>query len=408
MKMDKKKYADLAAYVGVSIKKDDYVVIASSIETYEFTRLVAASAYEAGAKDVYINWTDGQCTKLRFEKADESVFETVPAWQVKFFEEQDAKRAAYINIISEDPDLLGSIDPVRIKKNIMAQSVALKAHRIHTMSNISRWTVVAAPSKAWASKVFPNETPEDAVDKLWEAIAQTCRMNSEDPVKEWHEHNRRSHERCEILNAKQLKSLKYKNSLGTDFEVKLPKGHIWLGGSEDDAFGTPFNPNIPTEEVFTLPDRLGANGRVVSSLPLSYNGKLIEDFEITFKDGKAVSFKAGKNEDVLKSIIENDPGSSYLGEVALVPSDSPITKLGILFYNTLFDENASCHLALGKAYPTSIQGSEGKSEEELRAMGVNDALVHVDFMVGSDDLSIVGIEQDGSEFPVFVDGKFAF
>jgi aminopeptidase len=406
--MDKKKYAELLVKVGGNVQTKDFVVVSDDIANAEFTRLVVASAYEAGACEVVVRWNDSICQKMWYEKADDSAFDIAPSWLAEYFKHYDERKAVYLSITSVDPDLLKGADPARVKRNMATMSATTRNHSKNVMGNNVRWSIIAAPSPEWASKVFPGLPVDAAVEKLWDAIAEAARMNTASPVGEWDKHNQNFKSRAAVLNAKQFKSLKYKNSLGTDFEVGLPSGHIWLGGCEQDENGIQFNPNMPTEEIFTTPDRLNANGRVVSSMPLSYNGKLIEGFELTFKDGKAISCKARSNEAILQSIVGNDPGSCYLGEVALVPSDSPITRMGILFYNTLFDENASCHLALGKAYPTCVEGTGGKSVEELLEMGVNDSLLHVDFMVGTDDLSIVGIQDDGSEFPVFVDGMFTF
>ncbi|MDR1541739.1 MAG: aminopeptidase [Clostridiales bacterium] len=406
--MDKKKYAELFVKAGGRVEPGDTVVLAADVHNAPLARMIVESAYEAGAIDVLVRWSDSVCTKMWFDKADDSVIGAFPDWQIKLFEHYDAKKTVYLTLLSEDPDMLGDADPDRIRKWMNSRSKALKQHSTNLISNKFRWSIIAAPSPEWAVKVFPGESPEEAVEKLWNAIAEAARVNANDPVAEWERHNRNFKKRSKVLNEKKFKSLKYKNSLGTDFIVELPKGHIWLGGSEKDVNGITFNPNIPTEEIFTLPHRFGANGRVVSSMPLAYNGKLIENFELTFKDGEAVSFKAEKNQDILESILDNDPGSRRLGEIALVPADSPITRMGILFYETLFDENASCHLALGKAYPSCLDGTQGLSEEELEKLGVNNSLLHVDFMIGTDDLSIIGVSEDGTEFTVFKDGMFTF
>jgi aminopeptidase len=327
---------------------------------------------------------------------------------VELFGYYDARQTVYLHVDSDDPDLLAGVEEDRLRRNTISRSRALAVHRNNTMSNRVRWSIAGFPSDKWAAKVFPGLPAGEAEERLWRAILKASRADGDNPVEDWRRHNGNFKAREDYLNKKSFACLKYKNALGTDLVIELPKGHIWMGGREMDKQGRYFNPNIPTEEIFTLPKRTGVNGRVVSSMPFSYNGNLIEGFEFTFRNGRVVDYKAKKNEAVLKGLLDNDEGARYLGEVSLVPFDSPINKQGLLYYTTLFDEYASCHLALGKAYPANLAGSEAMTPGELLDAGVNDSLVHEDFMIGSEDLSITGVEADGTETPVFVNGNFVF
>jgi aminopeptidase len=296
----------------------------------------------------------------------------------------------------------------RIARANKASNLALMEYRSRIISDKNVWCVVAIPTKSWAKKVFMELSEELAVEKLWASIFQAVRVDREDPAKAWAYHINKLKITMNFLNENNFKYLIYKNELGTDLSIELPKLHIWLGGSSKSIEGTEFVPNIPTEEVFTLPLKTGVNGKVFSSKPLNYNGNLIYNFSMTFKEGRIVDFTAEKGYEILKSIIETDEGSHYLGEVALVPFDSPISNSNILYYNTLFDENASCHLAIGQAYPVCIKGNDNMSKEELENAGVNDSLKHVDFMVGTKDLNITGITEDDKEVEIFKNGNFTF
>jgi aminopeptidase len=299
------------------------------------------------------------------------------------------------------------INPERISKASKVRSLALKEYIERKMSGKNSWCVASIPTKAWAKKVFPNVSEEEAIEKLWEAIFRVVRIDVDDPAVSWDKHNNNLRINTDYLNSNEFKYMHFKNSLGTDLKIELPENHIWFSGSRYTTEGIEYIPNVPTEEIFTLPKKTCVNGTVVSSMPLSYNGSIIEDFSLTFNNGKIVDFNAKQGYEELKKLIETDEGSHYLGEVALVPYNSPISILNILFYNTFLDENASCHLAIGAAYPC-IKNVENMSNEERESLGINDSLVHVDFMIGTKDLEIMGFTKAQKEIPIFKNGNFAF
>ncbi len=402
------KYALLLVKTGINIQKDQTLVINSPIECASFARIASRIAYIEGAREVVINWRDELSSKIKFMHAPEEIFEEYPDWQRDFYLSNVRKGAAFLSISASDPELMKDVNPERMAKSHKAASTAIKEYRERLMSNRNVWCVASIPTISWAKKVFPKLSEDEAMEELWNAIFKTVRVDTIDPVASWETHKRNLKKSMDFLNSNNFKYLQYKNSLGTDLKIELPENHLWLGGSDYTPEGVEFIANMPTEEVFTLPKKTGVNGVVVSSKPLNYNGNLIEEFSLTFKDGRIIDFKAEKGYDILKSIIETDEGSYYLGEVALVPHDSPISNSNILFYNTLFDENASCHLAIGKAYPVCIKNGENLSDEELVKLEVNDSFVHEDFMVGTEDLQIIGITAEGKEIPVFENGNFAF
>lgn len=401
------QYARLIVNTGVNLQQGQTLVITSPIECAAFARMIAEQAYTSGARDVVMKWKDELFSKLRYLKAPEAVFNEFPDWEKEFYMTYVRQGAAFVSIAASDPELLKDVQPERVSKAQKASNTALKEYRERLMSNKNVWCVVSIPTKAWATKVFPNLDEQAAIAKLWEAIFRTVRVDAVDPVSAWEEHKSKLKQHMDFLNSSRFKFLRYSNSLGTNLEIELPDNHIWLGGSEYTPEGIEFIANMPTEEVFTLPKKTGVNGTVFSSKPLHYNGNLIDKFSLTFKAGKIVDFQAEKGYEILKKLIETDEGSCYLGEVALVPFDSPISTANILFYNTLFDENASCHLAIGKAYPVCIKGGEIMTKQEMNEFGVNDSLVHEDFMIGTQDLEIIGITASGEEITVFKQGIFA-
>jgi aminopeptidase len=401
-------YARLIVKTGINIQKGQILVVSASVDSAQFVRKIAEIAYKEGAKDVVINWKDDLLSRTRFLLAPEEVFEEYPEWKKEFYTFYGRQGAAFLTIEDEDPEVMKGVDPDRIIKDIRTKRIALKEYRERLMSNRNPWCMAAIPSTAWAKKVFPAVPEEEAVEKLWEAIFKTVRVDTEDPDAAWAEHKGNLKGRIDFLNSGSFKLLHFKNSQGTDLKVELPEKHLWVGCPDHTQEGIEFVANMPTEEVFTLPKKTGVNGKVVSTKPLSYNGNIIDKFSLAFKEGRIVDYKAEVGHDILKSIIETDEGSHYLGEVALVPYDSPISKSGILFYNTLFDENASCHLAIGKAYSVSVKNGVNMTEEELSRLGVNNSLIHADFMIGSRDLEITGITAEGKEVPVFRNGNFVF
>ena len=403
-----KKYARLVVKVGVNLQDDQILVINSPLECAEFARLIAAEAFAAGAHDVVVSWGDEELARIRYAGGRKEIFTEFPEWRVRFYQDYAEQGAAFVSIAARNPEIFKDIEQEKLTLSAQAAGAALLEYRARLMNNENTWCVVSVPTAGWAKKVFPELGEEEAKTRLWQEIFRTVRIEPEtDPAAAWTEHIATLQKAAEFLNKQNFKTLHYKNSLGTDLTVELPEGHIWAGGAEKSAMGVTFAANMPTEEVYSLPLREGVNGTVYASKPLIYNGNRIENFHLTFKEGRVVDFGAEVGEETLKELINMDEGSHYLGEVALVPYDSPISNSGILFYNTLFDENAACHLALGKAYPTCLEGGEKMDSVTLLQHGVNDSLVHEDFMIGTADLSIVGITREGEKVEIFRNGNFA-
>jgi len=400
------KYAELAVRIGVNLQSGQELLISAQLHDAPFVRLVTKKAYEAGAKQVHIDWEDEEISRLNFLLAPEESFHEFPEWKILEREKLVEKGAAFMSIRSTNPDYLQGVDPNRIAAFRKSAGQALHRFRQATQADKVSWTVIGAASQGWADKVFPNIPAEQRVEKLWEAIFKACRIDQEDPVGAWKSHDQNLHKIIDYLNRKKYQKLHYR-APGTDLFVGLPDSHLWVGGSSPNEKGVDFMANMPTEEVFSAPDRNSVDGYVTSTKPLSLNGNLIENFTLTFKNGKIVDVKAEKGEDLLRSLIETDEGSQYLGEVALVPDSSPISQSNLLFYNTLFDENASCHFAIGSGYATCIEGGQNLTQEELRQRGVNTSIVHVDFMVGSSEMDIDGITEDGTSEPIFRKGNWA-
>ncbi len=403
-----KKYATLAVKTGINLQQNQLLVIMSPIECAPFTRMIMEEAYKAGSKEVIVHWSDELSTKIRFINAPEEVFETMPQWQVDSFMHYAEQGAGFLSISASNPELLKDVNPDRIAKAQKTRSLALKKFNARLMSNQNSWSIVSIPTEGWASKVFSEVSKEEAIEKLWNAIFKIVRVDQENPVLAWENHKKNLKEKMDYLNSKNFKTLHFKNAKGTDLHLELPENHLWVGGAENNEEGVEFIANMPTEEVFSMPKKTGVNGIVYSSKPLNYGGNLIDNFSITFKEGRIVDFTAESGYDTLKHLISTDEGSHYLGEVALVPYNSPISNSGIIFYNTLYDENASCHLAIGRAYSLCMKDGEKMSEEELEKAGGNYSLAHVDFMIGTEDLSITGISADGNETYVFQNGNWAF
>lgn len=402
------EYADLLVNVGVHIQKGQTLVLACPVDCAWFARKCAAAAYRAGCREVVMNWKDDALTRLRYLEAADDAFDALPFWQQEFFNGYAKERAAYLVISATDPLNLAGVDTARVTRMTRATGRDIAPFYAGQMNNSFPWCIASIPIPAWATKVFPTLSEEEAMDSLWEAIFAAVRITGKgDSVARWQEHTARLEARMQILNRYRFTSLHYQNSLGTDFTVGLPEGHLWMGGADSSRDGIPFIANMPTEEIFTAPDKTTANGILYASMPLVEDGNIIRGIRFVVKDGKIVEATAEEGEEVLRAAISVDEGASYFGELALVPYDSPISNQKILFYNTLFDENAACHIAFGEAYPC-LTGGEEMSREELNAHGLNDSITHVDFMIGTPDLTITGKTADGQEIPIFIDGNFAF
>lgn len=402
------KYASLAVNIGVNIQKDNILVISSPIETAEFARLITEEAYKSGAKDVIVHYGDQKLTKIKLENSSLETISNIPEWQAESYNYYARQEACFISISASDPDGLKGVSIEKIGASQKARTSALKEYFDNSMSNKCRWCVLSVPTLSWAKKVFPKVSDDEAMESLWDVIFKTVRVDTENPVNAWEKHNAYLEEKIKFMNNNNFKSVHLKSANGTDLNIELPEGHIWAGGSERDVNGIPFNANMPTEEVFTLPKKTGVNGIVYSSKPLSYGGNLIDNFSITFKDGKAIDFTAETGYDVLKQMLESDEGAKYLGEVAFVPYNSPISNSKLIFFNTLFDENAACHLAFGRAYESCVKDADKYSEEELEKIGVNNSIIHVDFMIGTSDLEVTGINENGETIQIFSNGNWAF
>ena len=401
------KYARLAVVTGANVQPGQVVVLRTSTEAVELTREVAKQAYIAGAKKVHIIWGDEIVSKHSYDYATTENLKEMPQWSIDQYKYYVDQNAAFISIVSPIPNALAGVDSKKMQEVMIESSKMLKFFREHTMGNKSQWTIVAASNPSWAKKLFPNLQVENGIEKLWDAIFSACRVRIDnDPVQDWVKHNEYLRRNNKILNDSNFKSLHFTNSLGTDLVVELIEDHVWAGGSEKAGNGVVFNPNIPTEESFTMPYKFGTQGKVVATKPLNNSGVIIEDFWLEFKDGKVVDFDARVEKDALKNILDFDANSRYIGEIALISHNSPISNMDILFLNTLFDENASCHMALGRAYPMNIKNGNQTPIEELEKKGYNNSMTHVDFMFGSKDLKIVGTKQDGSKVVVFEDGNF--
>lgn len=402
-----KKYAKLVVEVGANVQMGQLVAVNSSTETRELARLLVEAAYKAGAKRVAVQWNDDYVSRFGFDGMNIETLQEIPQYVIDKYQYLVDQGGCVISIASPIPGLNAGVDPKKMQAAGIAQSKALGFFRDHMMGNRSQWTVIAAPNAIWAKKVFPKLNEEEAVEALWDAILTASRVTkTNNPIEEWAEHNGRLLSHNKVLNSYQFETLHFKNNLGTDLTIKLVDDHVWAGGGENSTTGVYFNPNIPTEENFTMPHKFGVNGKVVATKPLNYQGNLIEDFWIEFKDGKVVNFDAKKQRETLKNLIDLDEGSSYLGEVALISYDSPISNSNILFLNTLFDENASCHLALGRAYPMNVKGGTDMTPEQLAKVGYNMSMAHSDFMFGSKDLNVVGTTKDGNKVTIFENGDF--
>ena len=402
-----RNYARLIARMGINVQKGQGVIVTAELDQPEFVKMVVEECYKAGAKEVSVEWHYQPLTKAHVRYCSDKVLATVEKWQVEKLEHRAEVLPCMIHLISDDPDGLAGINQKKMAKSMAARSKIIKPIRTK-MENKYQWCIAAVPGKEWAKKVFPGERASVAIEKLWEAILSTSRVN-DDPIEAWRLHNENLASKCAYMNSLGIKELKYKSKSGTDFRVGLlPNAIFMAGGEETLGRGVYYNPNIPSEELFTSPRKGDADGIVYSSRPLSYGGELIDEFWVRFEGGRAVEVGAKKNEDLLREMINMDEGASYLGEVALVPYSSPIRESGLLFYNTLFDENAACHLALGRGFTNVIKNYENYTEKELHDMGINDSFMHEDFMIGTEDMDITAVCEDGREVAIFRGGEWAF
>lgn len=406
-KMVLRSYARLIAQKGGNVQKGQDVVIAASVEQPEFVKMLVEECYACGARRVWVDWSYQPIAKLTQKKCSLKTLSTVEDWEVEKLRHYTETLPVRIYLESDDPDGLAGVDQAKMSKASQARYKIIKPFR-DAMDNKYQWCIAAVPGAAWAKKVFPGEKKSRAIERLWEAILYTARADG-DPIAAWDAHNADLAGRCEYLNRLGIEKLRIKSANGTDLSVGLIDEALFMGGAEAaQGSGIVFNPNIPSEEVFTSPMRGVAEGVVYASKPLSYRGELIENFWLRFEGGRAVEAHAERNESLLREMISMDEGASYLGEVALVPYDSPIRNSEILFYNTLFDENAACHLAMGRGFTNVLRDYDQYTVQECHEKGVNDSMIHVDFMIGTEDLSVTATTRDGCEVAIFENGNWAF
>ena len=403
------KLAELAIKKGVNLQKDQPLLIRANLRDKAFVKKVVKMAYENGAKSVTIDWRDEDLSRMNYQYQSIETLSDIPQWMYDRTKWQHDHKTAYLSIASDKPGALKDVDPEKLNAYQQAYYHKMDDLMAYTMNNEGQWCIIGIPSVEWAKVVFPDLSEEEAFEKLGDAIFKVTRVEEDnDPIADWEKHDRELIDHANKLNSYDFEKLHFTSELGTDVTVELVKDHIWVGGGCTTPDGVFFDPNMPTEECFCMPAKTGVNGIVYASKPLSYNGKVIEDFWFRFENGKVVDYDAGKEKESLKQLLEFDEGSSYLGEVALVPYDSPVSQSGILFFDTLYDENAACHLALGQPYPENLKGGVDMNKEELKAHGANDSLQHEDFMFGTKDMNIDGIQKDGTVIPVFRNGNFVF
>ena len=402
-----RNYAKLLARTGLNVQEGQHVVITAELDQADFVEMTAEECYRAGAAKVRVEWTHQPLSRLHADFRSEAVMSEVLPWQEQKLRDEVRLLPARLYIESEDPDGMNGIDAEKYARAMQARSKIVKPYR-DKMENRYQWCIAAVPGRKWAKKIFPKLGAAAAEEKLWRAILTASRSLEGNPTANWNQHNEELAARCEYLNSMKLTALEYSASNGTSLRVGLMEDGIFMGGGEKTLQGVYFNPNIPSEEVFTTPLRGAAEGIVYSTKPLSYQGQLIRNFAVRFEGGKVVEVHAAQGEAVLKKMLAMDEGAAYLGECALVPYHSPISDTRILFYNTLFDENAACHLAFGRGFSNCLNGYENYSENEIKEHGVNDSIIHVDFMIGNEDMNIDGVTRDGGRVPIFREGDWAF
>lgn len=404
------QYAQFAVCVGVNPQPGQTLLIRAPIEGAFFARCCAAVAYGLGVREVVVHYTDEQLSRIKMEYTDVAVLEDIKPWMQRSLLDyvESPGGACVLNIIARNPEIYKGLDSVKIDRANAANMRAMHEWRSYTMSDKIQWSIVAIPSEAWATKVFPEESAEAAQEKLWDAIFDVCRVKDGNVVNAWKEHVAKTILRRDHLNHLQLDSIHLQSANGTNLSIGLADDAVWEGAQSKTPEGYTFIANIPTEEVFTAPHRLRVNGVAKGTKPYVYNGNLIEDFSVTFKDGKVVEYSAAKGQELLGQLLDTDAGARHIGEIALVPASSPINKRGVLFLNTLFDENAACHIAFGKGYPGTVVNGTAMTDAQLLEKGVNDSLVHEDVMIGSADLHVTGLTKAGETVEIFLDGEWAF
>lgn len=403
------KYAAFTVQVGVNVQKGQTLIIRCPVEGAYFGRACMEAAYKAGARDVVIRWEDEKAARIRMELGEEEALSETKPYELRSYLDyaESEGGCCLLAIHASDPEIFKGLDTGKINRVSLAKQEAMKSWREYTMKDRVQWCVVAIPTPAWAASVFPGLSEDEAQEKLWSAIFDVCRVTGGDPVSAWKEHVAKTTACRDRLNELQLESIHMTSANGTDLTVGLAEGHTWEGACSKAENGTVFIANVPTEEVFTAPHRERVNGVVKGTKPYVYNGQLIEGFSVTFKDGVVVEYSAEKNAELLGQLLDSDEGARRIGEIALVPASSPINRSGLLFYNTLFDENAACHIAFGAGYPTTVKGGAAMTTEELLACGVNDSAIHEDVMVGAEDMTITGLTKTGETVTIFENGEWA-
>ena len=404
------KYADFIVKVGVNVQPGQAFLIRCPVDMAFFAHCCAKAGYAAGARDVVVRYEDEKLARIRMELGEESALSNVLPYELRSWLDyaESEGGCALLAIHASDPEAFAGLDAGKLNRVSLARRKALKPWNDYTLNDRVQWCVAAVPAPAWAKTVFPALPVEEAVEKLWSLIFDVCRVTGGDPVGEWQAHVARTTARRDQLNAWKLRSLHLTSSNGTDLTVGLAEGHVWEGASSTAENGARFIANVPTEEVFTCPHRLRVNGVVKGTKPYVYNGQLIEGFSVTFEEGRVVAHSAGKNDSLLGELLGSDENACRIGEVALVPASSPINQSGVLFYNTLFDENAACHIAFGAGYPGTIAGGTAMTKEQREALGMNDSAIHEDVMVGAPDMDITGLREDGTTVQIFKNGEWAF
>lgn len=401
-------YAELLVRNGVAVQPGQEVVITAPVEAAEFCRMCVAAAYEAKAGHVTVIWTDDACSRMEYDNCPLETFETMPSWKVEQMNSLARQGACFLWLEGVDPDAMLGIDPAKTSARARASHTLCNEYRHGLDFGENAWSIGGVPVAKWAKKVYPDLEEHEAIYNLWLAILDTARVVDDDPDSAWETHNATLAKSKRLLNKGHFTALHYTSKNGTDLTIGLPEKHLWEGGAGCTKSGVTYFPNIPTEEVFTTPDRNKADGIVYSVLPLVHNGSVVRNFWLRFENGRVEDYGAEQGEDVLRGILETDEGARHLGECALISKNTPIRQSGLLFYNTLYDENASCHLALGMGFPDCYQGGYEMTQEELLEAGINESAKHVDFMIGADDLDIVGITESGEEAPIFVHGQWTW